>query len=316
MKITILNESYFSETHLAQLRELGELTIYENTDTEEKVIERLKYTDVAIGDCYIAPFNQKVFKSTNTLKLLALNTTGYDLVNVAAAHRGGVEVTNVPGFSTQSVAEQTFALMLAVSRKIPIGDVVMRISPFQIDPGLHSHKQYLGFNLAEKTLGIIGLGSIGSHVAQIGIGFGMKVIAYNRSQKNVDGITLVSLDELLKSSDIISIHLPLTPETEQLITAEKLDLMKRTAIIINTARGKIIDESALIAALQSNKIAGAGLDTIVDWEKTNPLLQLDNVVFSPHSAFFTKESLDNCADIIVANVKAFVEGKPVNIVNK
>lgn len=315
MKITILNESYFNETHLAQLRELGELTIYENTNSEEKAIERLKNIDIAIGDCYIAPFNKKVFESTNTLKLLALNTTGYDLVDIDSAHRCGVEVANVPGFSTQSVAEQSFALMLAVSRKIPIGDVVMRVSPFQIDPGLHSHKQYLGVNLAGKTLGIIGLGSIGSRVAQIGRGFGMKVIAYNRSQKNVDEVTMVTLDQLLKESDIISIHLPLTPETENLITADKLGLMKTTAIIINTARGKIIDEAALINALIDGRIAGAGLDTIVNWEKTNPLLELDNVVFSPHSAFFTKESLENCANIIVENIKSFVAGRPLNIIS-
>ena len=143
----------------------------------------------------------------------------------------------------------------------------------------------------------------------------MKVLAYNRSQKNVEGVKQVSLDELLKESDIISLHLPLSPDTENIITGERLQMMKPTAILINTAPGKCVDELALISALQSHKIAGAGLDTIVDWSASNPLLKLDNVVLSPHSAFFTEEALENCADIIVANVKAFVEGKAVNIVN-
>lgn len=315
MKIAILNESFFKESHLNALRALGDLTVHENTDTEEKAIERLKGVEIAISDCYIAPLNKKVLESANALKLLAINSTGYDLVDIVSAKSKGIQVANVPGFSTEAVAEQAIALMLAVSRKIPAGDVAMRQAPFQIDPASQEQKKYLGFNMQGKTLGVVGLGSIGSRVAQIGIGFGMKVLAYNRSKKNVEGVKQVSLEELLKESDIVSLHLPLTPETENLITSERLQMMKPTAILINTARGKMVDESALINALQSHKIAGAGLDTIVEWKESNPLLKLDNVVLSPHSAFFTNESLDNCADIIVTNVKLFIEGKAVNIIN-
>jgi len=315
MKIAILNESFFEESHLNALRALGDLVIYENTDTEEKAIERLKGVDIAIADCYFASLNKKVFESTNKLKFLNTNSTGYDLVDVVAAKGKGIKVANVPGFSTEAVAEHTFALMLAVSKKIPAGDMAMRQSPFQVDPSSQEHKKYFGFNLQGKTLGIVGLGNIGQRVAQIGKGFGMKVIACNRSQKNIEGVRQVSLEELLKESDIVSLHLPLTSETEKLITAERLQTMKSTAILINTARGKIVDEPALAEVLQSRKIAGAGLDIIVEWENSNPLLKLDNVVFSPHSASFTNESLENCANIIVANVKAFVEGKPVNVVN-
>jgi D-3-phosphoglycerate dehydrogenase len=254
-------------------------------------------------------------ESANTLKFLAINSTGYDLVDVVTSKGKGIQVANVPGFSTDAVAEHAFALMLAVSKKVPAGDVVMRRTPFQIDPASQEQRKYLGFNLQGKTLGVVGIGSIGSRVAQIGMGFGMKVLAFNRSEKNVAGIKQVSLEELLKESDIVSLHLPLTPATENLITAERLQMMKPTAILINTARGKMVDESALMNALQSHKLAGAGLDTIVEWKESNPLLVLDNVVFSPHSAFFTNESLENCANIIVANVKSFIEGNPVNIVN-
>ena len=315
MKIAILNESFFKNPHLDALRALGDLAIHENTDTEEKAIERLKGIEIAIADCYIAPINKKVLESTDALKLLAINSTGYDLVDVAAAKAKGIQVANVPGFSTEAVAEHATALMLAVSRKIPAGDTGMRQAPFQIDPASQEHHKYLGFDLAGKTLGVVGLGSIGRRVAKIGQGFGMKVLAFNRSQKNIEGVKQVSLDELLGESDIVSLHLPFSPDTENIITAERLQLMKPTAILINTARGKCVDESALISALQSHQIAGAGLDTIIDWSAFNPLLKLDNVVLSPHSAFFTEEALENCANIIVENIKAFVEGKAVNIVN-
>jgi len=315
MKIAILNESFFNESHLNELRALGDLTVQDNTDTEEKAIKRLKGVEIAIADCYIAPLNKKVLESTDTLKLLAINSTGYDLVDVSTAKSKGVQVANVPGFSTEAVAEHAIALMLAVSKKIPSGDVTMRQSPFQIDPGNQKHREYLGFDLAGKTLGIVGLGNIGQRVAKIGQCFGMKVLAFSRSQKNIGGVKQVSLEELLQKSDIVSLHVALTPETEEIINAERLQMMKPSTILINTARGQCVDEVALINALQSRQIAGAGLDTIVDWSASNPLLGLDNVVFSPHSAFFTQESLRNCADIIVDNVKAFIDGKAINIVN-
>src|SRR3989338_1534555 len=176
MKISILNESFFKESHLNALRALGDLAIHENTDTEEKAIERLKGIEIAIADCYIAPINKKVLESTDALKLLAINSTGYDLVDVAAAKAKGIQVANVPGFSTEAVAEHATALMLAVSRKIPAGDTGMRQAPFQIDPASQEHHKYLGFDLAGKTLGVVGLGSIGRRVAQIGQGFGIKVL--------------------------------------------------------------------------------------------------------------------------------------------
>jgi len=208
MKITILNESFLKESHLNTLRSFGELVIYENTDTEEKAIERLKGSQIAIADCFIAPLNSKVFNSTESLKLLVVNSTGYELVDNVTAKSKEIQVANIPEFSTESVAEQAIALMLAVSRKIPTADTAMKSSPFQIDPANQEQRKYLGFNLQGKTLGIVGLGSIGSRVAQIGIGFGMKVLAFNRSTKYLDGVKQVSLDELLKESDIVSLVNP------------------------------------------------------------------------------------------------------------
>ena len=315
MKIVILNECFFLYTHINQLKSLGDLEIFEDTTTEEDAINRLKDADIAIADCLIAPLNKKVLESTNKLKFLALNTTGYDAVDLKTADAKGIKVSNVPGFATDSVAEHTIALMFAVIRKIAYGDKVMRINPFQIDPGKKEEQKFLGFNIAGKTFGVIGLGAIGQKIAELGNALGMNVISYNRTPKEIANVTMVSLEELLKNSDVVSINLQLTPETEYIIGEKELNLMKPSAIIINTARGKHIDSKALYNALSSGKIAGAGLDVIEDWTKDNPLLKLDNVVFTPHEGFFTKESLKNLSDIILKNVESFVNVNPINLVS-
>lgn len=315
MNIAILNESFLSEAHLAALRELGNVVVYENTDTEEKAIERLKDADVAIADCFIAPLNRRVFESVPSLKFLSINSTGFDFVDVDAAKENKILIAHVPGFSTDAVAEQVFALLFAVNRKVVSGDVAMRKAPFQIDPGNQEQRKFIGFNLIGKTLGVIGLGNIGSRVAQIGLGLGMNVVAYSRSEKGIVKVPQVTLEELLKQSDVVSVNVSFSKETKKMIAKEELELMKPEAILINTAPGKCIDEAALIETLRARKIGGAGLDVLTDWTEKNPILSLDNVVLSPHSGFFTKESLNNCADIIVENVRGFAHGKSVNIVN-
>lgn len=316
MNIAILNESFLQESHLNTLRSLGDVTIYENTDNEERAIERLKGADIAIADCFIAPLNRNVFENSPSLKLLCINSTGFDFVDTVAAKEKGIAVAHVPGFSTEAVAEHIFALILAVNKKIVLGDVAMRKSPFQIDPANAEQKRFMGMNLLGKTLGVIGLGSIGTRVAQIGLGFGMSVVATNRSVKEVGGVKLVLLQELLEQSDVVALTVPFTTETENLLSAKEIARLKPNAILVNITRGKCIDEAALIDALKEKKISGAGLDVVTDWSIENPLLLLENVVLSPHSAFFTQESLDNCADIIVGNVRAFITGQPVNIVNQ
>lgn len=314
MNISILNECFFTKEHLDKLRSFGNLTIYEDTTTEEEAIKRLRDADIAIADCLIAPLNRKVFDSVNNLRFLSLNTTGYDAVDLQAAKEKGIKVANVPGFATDSVAEQAIALMFGVIRKVALGDKAMRKNPFQIDPGKKEEQKFLGFNVRGKTLGVVGLGAIGQRVAELGKGLGMNVIGYNRTVKDLADVKMVSLEELLKDSDVISVNLKLTPETEYIIAEKELSLMKPTAIIVNTARGKHIDTKALYEALSSDKIAGAGLDVIEDWVDSNPLLKLDNVVLTPHEGFFTKESLTNLADIIINNVESFVQGQPINLV--
>lgn len=315
MKIVVLNEVFLKDSHIKRLKSLGEVEIYSDTNTEEQVIERLKGVDIAVGDMFVAPLNAKVFGSLDKLKLMVLNTIGIELVDVEAASKKGIKVADIPGFCMESVAEQVIALMFAVNRKIVIGDKEMRSKPFETDPGAEAHKKYCGFDIAGKTVGVIGLGSIGQRVAKLAMGLGMKVIAYNRSKKRIEWIEEVSLEELFKNAEVISLNLPYAPELEGLISRELLKSMKKNAIFINTTRGILVDETALYEVLKNRQIGGAGLDVVSDWSKDNLLLTLDNVVFSPHSAWYTKESLKNMAEMVVENVEAFIKGNPKNIVN-
>jgi lactate dehydrogenase-like 2-hydroxyacid dehydrogenase len=314
MKIAILNESFLTESHIKRLKQLGEVIIYESTNSEEKAIERLQDIDIAVMDGFICPLNQKVVTSSNQLKLIVLNHSGFEMVDMESANNKGIKVADASGYSTEGVAEHAIALMFAVIRHIPHADREMRNHPFQIDPANKEQQKYLGFNVAGKTLGVIGLGSIGSRVAELGNALGMKVVGYNRTPKNVPKISIVSLEELLKTSDVISINIALAPELEHIIGENELSLMKSSAVLINTAVGKHVDNQALYSALKEGRIRGAGLDVLEDWTENNPLLKLDNVVITPHEAFFTTESLKNVADIITKNIETYVAANSKNSV--
>jgi len=314
MKITILNECFFELGHINRLKKLGEVKIYKNTVTEEEVIERLKDSDIGIIDMFIAPITKRVLDNCKNIKLIAVNSTGFEKVDGKYARKNNISLSNIPNFSTDAVAEQTIALLFAVNRKIVIGDRDFRHSLLEIDPGNEKQKKYLGSNIKGKTIGIIGCGNIGTRVAQLAQGLGMIVLAYNRTKKTIQGVKFVELKQLLKESDIISINLAYNKETEHLIGAEELALMQPKTILINTCHEGIIDTEALYNSLKNRKIGGAGLDTFKG-TKEHPLLELENVVFSPHSAWYTFESLRNIADILTTTVESFSKGKPINIVN-
>jgi len=315
VKIVVLNESFLSPDHLRELEKLGELKVYTDTNGQSQAIERLAGADIAIGDCFFAPFDAEFFLALPRLKLLCINSTGFDSVDLRSASQNGTSVANVPNFSTEAVAEHTFALLLALIRSIPPLDAQMRKNIFEIVPADPEVSDYCGFELQGKTLGIIGLGAIGRRVSEIGHAFGMKVIAYNRSPTEGHAAQ-VSLEDLLRSSDVVSLHSALAPNLENLINAEKIALMKPTAVLINTARGKMVSTEALYAALKEKQIKGAGLDVIGPGEHAQALAALSNVIVTPHSAFYTQEATQTMADIISLNVKNFVAGKPQNIVNE
>jgi glycerate dehydrogenase len=315
MKIVILNESFLKEPHLEKLRQLGNVEVYTDTEDETTAIERLKNADVAVADCWLTPLNEVVFSASPALKYVSLNSTGFDLVDLEAARKHNVAIANVPGFSTEGVAEHAIALLLSLVRHIPIAHEAMKQQPFQVDPANLTTHAYLGTDLRGKTMGIIGLGQIGTRVAELAQGFGMKVIGYNRTPRAVPGVTQLSIEEVLSQSDVISLNTALTDNLAKIIDTEALRTMKPSTYLINTARGGLIDEPALATALQEGIIAGAGLDLLADWSPSNPLLTLPNVVLTPHIAYFTSESLENMADMIVENVEGFVAGNTPNAVN-
>lgn len=315
MKITILNESFISNDNLKRLKALGKVEVFLDTANEDTAIDRINDSEIVIADMFVCPINKKVLSKAEKLKLIVLNTTGYDKVDLDYAKSRGIKVCNAPGFATDAVAEHAFSLMMSVARKVVFGDKSFRAKPFEILPDDDCHRIFMGLNLKGKTLGVIGTGNIGRRVCEIGVGLGMKVIAHNRTEKKITGVTFKELSSVLTESDVISLNLPLTKESEGLIDKEKLNMMKKDAILINTSRDKIVNTDALYDSLFSGKLFGVGLDVVALDDKNHPILKLENVIFTPHSAWFTKESLDNLGEIIVDNVESFVKGNEKNIIN-
>jgi len=246
--------------------------------------------------------------------MISVWQTGFDHIDIEAANKAGVIVANVPGYAFDAVAELVFAFALSLLRKVHVADKRIREGKF-------NWKDYVGNQLMGKTIGVLGTGNIGIRVIQIAHGFNMNILSVtghpNPSKEERLGIKFVDMDTLLKESDILTLHVPLTPETEKMIGEAELRKMKPTAILVNTARGKVVDEDALIKALKEGTIRGAGLDVFqkeplpID----SPLMKLENVMLTPHIAFLSEESLEECTYICVENVEMFVKGKLQNIVN-
>ena len=228
----------------------------------------------------------------------------------------GIKVANAPGFSKQAVAELVIGLMFAVNRKIPLMDRDMRKNPFDSDPSNLEHQsKYWGFDVKGKTIGIFGLGRIGSTVATLALGLGMKVIANDTIPKTMEGVEMVSKEEVLKRADVVSINVTSGDDTENFISEAELNLMKPTAILLNVDQARQVDTEAIYKALRENRIAGAGLDQVAGLTKDHPILKLDNVVFTPHAGSSTNESFrENLPELVVSAIEAFVRGSPKNIV--
>lgn len=249
----------------------------------------------------------------NQLKIAANYAVGFDNIDLKAARRRKITVTNTPGVLTEAVAEHTFALLMAVARRLAEGDRFARAGKYRgWAPELLVGRELLG-----KTLGIIGLGRIGSRVAEIGaLGYKMKVLYYDRGKKNREldqklGSQAGSLRKILTSSDFLSLHVPLTKDTRHLIGRTELSSMKRTAILINTSRGPVVDERALAWALKTGVIWGAGIDVFEFEPQITPALpKLDNIVMTPHTASATEEARDAMAVMAAKNILAVLEGNP------
>ncbi len=262
-------------------------------------------------------FTRELIAAAGKCKIISRTGVGVDNVDVAAATERGIMVCNTPGINAVSVAEQTLALMLGVAKQLTVMDKAVRACAWK------ARNSNSTVDLDGKTLGLVGLGRIGLEVAKkCRLAFGMKVIAYDPFVKSAEGITMCAdLDEIFKASDFVSIHVPYMDETHHLVDARRLTLMKKTAYIINTARGEIIDEAALAQALESKAIAGAGVDVLEDEPPSaaNPslLFKLDSVLMTPHSAALTRECEMKVAIEAATAVLDFAQGKePKYIFNK
>lgn len=317
MKIVVLDGHALNPGDLSWdiFHQFGSVTVYDRTP-EALIPERIGDADIILLNK--TPITAQVLDACPTVKLICVLATGYNVVDCDAAKARGIPVCNVPAYGTAAVAQFTFALLLELCHRV----------------GLHSDSVHAGkwcespdfcywltpqTELAGKTLGIIGFGRIGRAVGAIAKAFGMKVLAYNRS-RCPEGEAIgeyVDLDTLLKGSEIVSLHCPLTPQTKGIINSSSLSKMKDGAILINTARGPLIDEQAVADALGSGKLRGAAVDVISQepMVKTNPLLGAPNCIITPHMAWAPIESRQRIVDCTVRSIQAFMDGAPVNTVN-
>lgn len=283
--------------------------------TQFELLGRLKGVSAVIS-MLSDRFDREFIKKLEGLKVISNYAVGYNNIDIAAATENGIIVTNTPGVLTDATADLAFALLLAAARRIPEGDRFVRSGKFKG----WSPMLMLGHDVAGKTIGIIGAGRIGTAVAARAKGFAMKILYYSRKRSEVIeelGGKFVTLNKLLMSSDFISINVPLNDDTRGLIGKHEISLMKKTAILVNTARGEVVDEEALIESLSKNKIAAAGLDVYASEPRINPkFMKLENVVLAPHIGSGTYETRNKMSELAARNVIAALKGKhPPSIVN-
>lgn len=291
-----------------KLQDRVEIVCYDTrvTDTE-RLIERAKDADILAFSNL--PFRREVLKHCDRLKMISVAFTGVDHVDMDYCRERNILVCNCAGYSNTAVSELVFGLVLSLYRRIISCNEAVRREKDKT--GL------VGLELEGKKFGVIGLGAIGSRTAMLAKAFGCEVYGYNRSRKEMDGVLMTDLDTLLEECDIVSLHVPLTDSTRGLIDAEKLALMKPDAILINTARGPVVDSQALADALTQGRIAGAAVDVFESEPPIasgHPLLCCPNLIATPHVAFATKEALYKRAVIVLDNIAEYLKGRPRNIV--
>lgn len=318
MKIVILDGRGLNPGDLSYdcLNQFGNVTIYERTETEAQTIERIADNEIVLVNK--VPITEAVLAACPGIKLICVQATGYNIVDCEACARRGIPVTNVPSYGTAAVAQFTMGLMLEMCHRI----------------GLHNHSVHQGdwiksdtfcywltpqMELAGKTLGIIGFGRIGRAVGKLAKAFGMEVIAYSRTgcDEGHEIAEYTDLDTLLSRSDIVSLHCPQTAQTEKLINTETIAKMKDGAMLVNTARGGLVDENALVEALESGKFRYAAVDVVSQepMKADNPLLTTSKCIITPHIAWAPIESRQRLLDCVAENIRAYLNGTPQNVVN-
>ena len=318
MKIIVLDGYVGNPGDLSwePLERLGDVTVYPRSKPEE-IIERALPGNVLLTNKVV--FDRKLIEALPNLKCIGVIATGFNIVDIDAANERGIIVTNVPAYSTASVAQVAIAHLLNMTTHAEHYTREAREGVWSrsID---YTYCSAPFIELDGKTMGVVGLGNIGSTVARITAAFGMKVIAFTSKPQEAlpHYITRAeSLDEVFCKSDAVSLHCPLTADTRGMVDARRLSLMKHTAMLINTSRGPLIVEEDLAAALKNGVIASAAVDVLCQEPPAadNPLLALDNCYFTPHIGWTSAEARQRLMDVVVGNVKAFMEGHPINVVN-
>lgn len=314
MKIVILDGYTANPGDLSwkELETLGELVDYDRTSAD-KTVARATDAEVVLTNKVL--ITKEVMAQLPRLKYVGVLATGYNVVDIEAARQRGIIVTNVPAYSTESVAQMVFAHLLTVTNRVEHYTVQNRADRWTNSADF-SYSDTLLTELAGKTFGIVGLGNIGKRVAQIAQAFGMNVIALTNKTTLPEGIKKVELSELFAQSDVLSLHCPLTSDTHHMINADTLKLMKPTAILINTGRGPLIDDQALADALKDKRLYAFCADVLTEEppKADNPLLGLPNAYTTPHIAWATVEARARLVKVAIDNVKAFANGKPQNVV--
>lgn len=298
------------------LQQMGHVTLYDRT-SDEQIVERCQHATIVLTNK--VPFRADVLERLSQLKYIGVTATGYNIIDVAKARERGILVSNIPAYSTSSVAQHVFALLLSITNRIE-----------HYTSQITTHKRwsqqpdfcYWDTNLIEltgKRIGIYGVGRIGTQVAHIAQALGMEVLACTRKSQTElpEGITKVAEEEFWGACDIISLHAPLSPATYHLVNADTLARMKKGCILLNTSRGDLVDEAAVAQALQEHRLQAYAADVMSQEPPAadNPLLHAPNVFLTPHIAWATKEARQRLMSILVENVASYLQGHPLNVVN-
>lgn len=318
MKLIILERnSVGTDVDVSCFEKFGEVTCYPNT-VAANTAERVKDADIILANK--APLNESTLKDAPNVKLICLLATGFDNVDLAYCKSRGIKVTNVVNYCTSTVAQHTLLLALALSEKIAFYDDYVKSGAYSAQDRFSNFDRTF-YDLEGKTWGIIGMGTIGRRVAGLAQAFGCRVIFYSASGKSTcTDYKRVEFDTLLQESDILSLHCPLSDRTRGLINKDALSKMKETAILVNVARGPVVDTQALYDALVADQIAGAGLDVLEQepMAKDNPLARIKDsskLIITPHMAWASLESRTRLVDEVVKNIEAFLAGENRNVVN-
>lgn len=317
MKMVVLDGYTLNpgDLHWGTLLDLGECKIYERTPTTDTV-ERAKGAEILLTNKVV--LDRETLGQLPDLKYIGVLATGVNVVDVAAAKERGIVVTNVPAYSTASVVQHTFALLLEFTHHVGHHSGSVRAGNWAGSKDF-AYWDYPLLELAGLTMGLVGFGAIAQGVARVAQTMGMHVIATRRADRpaEVPGVEIVDMETVFRRSDVLSVHCPLTPETKGLVNAARLSTMKGTAYVLNTSRGPVINEADLADALNAGTICGAGLDVLSTEPPAadNPLLTAKNCLITPHIAWASKAARTRLMGVVVANIKGFVEGKPQNVVS-